>query len=113
MNWEGGFTMKKHIITILILLCLSFNLLMLIPVFAVTAFKEGVYKLSDFNVTPKNRYTIENISPDNSVYIALFDENQRQIQSIHLPPKSENYSLIPLESTYRIVIVGKGEVIIA
>lgn len=105
--------MKKNIIVILILLCLSFNSLTLIPTFAITTFKEGVYQLSNLNITQKNRYTIQNISPDNSVYMALFDEEQRQIQSIHLSPKSENYSLIPLEPSYRIVIVGKGEVIIS
>ena len=105
--------MKKNIAATLILVCLFFNSLALIPTFAATIFKEGVYQLSNLNITQKNRYTIQNISPDNSVYIALFDEEQRQIQSIHLPPKSENYSLIPLEPSYRIVVVGKGEVIIA
>lgn len=105
--------MKKNTTVILILVFLFFNSFALIPTIAATAFKEGVYQLSNLNVTPKNRYTIQNISPDNSVYIALFDEDQRQIQSIHLPPKSENYSLIPLEPSYRIVIIGKGEAIIA
>lgn len=105
--------MKKNIALTLILVCLFFNSLALIPTFASTTFKEGVYQLSNLNVTPKNRYTIQNISPYNSVYVALFDEDQRQIQSIHLPPKSENYSLIPLEASYRIVIIGKGEVIIS
>lgn len=105
--------MKKSIIVILILISLSFNPITLISTFAVTTFKEGVYQLSNFNIAPKNRYTIQNISPEDSVYIALFDEDQRQIQSIHLSPKSENYSLIPLDPSYRIVIVGKGEVIIA
>ena len=105
--------MKKNIAATLILVCLFFNSLALIPTFAATIFKEGVYQLSNLNITQKNRYTIQNVSPDNSVYIALFDEDQRQIQSIHLSPKSENYSLIPLEPSYRIVIVGKGEVIIA
>ena len=105
--------MKKNIAITLILVCLFFNSLALIPTFASTTFKEGVYQLSNLNITPKNRYTIQNISPDNNVYIALFDEDQRQIQSIHLPPKSENYSLIPLEPSYRIVIIGKGEAIIA
>lgn len=71
--------MKKNIATTLILVCLFFNSLALIPTFAVTTFKEGVYQLSNLNVTPKNRYTIQNISPNNSVYIALFDEDQRQI----------------------------------
>lgn len=105
--------MKKNIAIILIFLSLLFNFLESIPTFAATSYKEGVYQLSNLNVTSKNRYTIQNISPDSSVYIALFDEDQRQIQSIHLSPSSENYSLIPLEPTYRIVIIGKGEVIIA
>lgn len=104
--------MKRNIIVILIFICLYFNFT-LIPTFAITTFKEGMYQLSNLNIKEKNRYTIQNISPDYSVYIALFDEDQRQIQSIHLPPKSENYSLIPLEPSYRIIIIGKGEVIIA
>ena len=105
--------MKKKITVSLILVYLFFNFLALIPTSAATTFKEGIYKLSNLNVTQKSRYSIQNISPDNSVYIALFDDDQRQIQSIYLPPKSENYSLIPLEPNYRIVIIGKGEVIIA
>ncbi|NRT89461.1 hypothetical protein [Clostridium beijerinckii] len=105
--------MRKNIIVTLILMCLFFNFLALIPTFAATTFKEGIYQLSTLNVAPKNRYTVQNISPDNSVYIALFDENQRQIQSIYLPANSANYSLIGLEPSYRIVIIGKGEVIIA
>lgn len=105
--------MAKFFKTKLILVCVLLSSFVLIPTFAVTSFKEGVYQLSNLNITPKNRYTIQNISPDNSAYIALFDEEQHQIQSIHLPPKSENYSLIPLEPSYRIVIIGKGEVIIA
>jgi hypothetical protein len=96
--------MKRNIIVILIFICLSFNFT-LIPTFAITTFKEGMYQLSNLNIKEKNRYTIQNVSPDYSIYIALFDEDQRQIQSIHLPPKSENYSLIPLEPSYRIIII--------
>lgn len=105
--------MKKNITILLILVFIFFNSIGLISAFGVTAFTEGVYQLSNLNVTEKNRYTIQNISPNNSVYVALFDEGQHQIQSIHLQPKSENYSLIPLEPSYRIVIIGKGEVIIS
>lgn len=105
--------MRKNIAVTLILICLFFNSLALVPTFAATTFKEGVYQLSSLNVAQKNRYTIQNVSPDNSVYIALFDEEQRQIQSIYLPPKSANYSLLVLEPSYRIVVIGKGEVIIA
>ncbi|WP_459481342.1 hypothetical protein [Clostridium saccharoperbutylacetonicum] len=105
--------MKNFLKAKLILVSLLLGSFVLIPTFAATTFKEGVYQLTNLNITQKNRYTIQNISPDNSVYMALFDEDQRQIQSIQLPPKSENYSLIPLEPSYRIVIIGKGEVIIS
>ncbi|MZK51395.1 hypothetical protein [Clostridium beijerinckii] len=105
--------MKRNISVILILICLFFNSLALIPTFAATTFKEGIYQLSNLNVAQKNRYTIQNVSPSDSVYIALFDEDQRQIQSIYLPPKSANYSLLVLEPSYRIAVIGKGEVIIA
>ncbi|EHJ00410.1 hypothetical protein CDLVIII_3865 [Clostridium sp. DL-VIII] len=103
--------MKKFII-FSILLFLSFNILLSASVFAVTNFKEGIYQLSNFNVSPNNRYTIQNISPSQSVYVLLFDENQLQIQSIRLKPNSENYSLLPLQPNYRLIVVGNGEVII-
>lgn len=105
--------MKKFTAIFLILVCLFFNIFISSSASAASTFGEGVYQLSNLNITPKNRYTIQNISPDNSVYVVLFDENQLQIQSIYLSPKSQNYSLLPLEPSYRIVIVGKGEVIIA
>lgn len=105
--------MEKKFAATLLFVCLLINSFAIIPTFAISSFKEGVYQLTNLNVTPKNRYTIQNVSPDNSAYVALFDEDQRQIQSIHLSPKSGNYSLIPLEPSYRIVIIGKGEVIIA
>jgi len=43
----------------------------------------------------------------------LFDENQRQLQAINLYPKSINYTLLPLQPDYRIVLIGNGEVTIA
>ncbi len=103
--------MKKFIIS-LILLFLSFNIFLSISAFAIANFKEGIYQLSNFNFSPNNRYTIQNISPTQSVYILLFDENQLQLQSIRLRPNSESYSLLPLQPNYRIIVVGNGEVII-
>ncbi len=63
--------MRRNISVILILICLFFNSLALIPTFAATTFKEGIYQLSNLNVAQKNRYTIQNVSPSDSVYIAL------------------------------------------
>ncbi|ADL52998.1 hypothetical protein [Clostridium cellulovorans] len=96
----------------LILICLVFNIFFTTPTFAVTNFKEGVYQLSNFNVSPGNLYTIQNISKENNAYIILFDEDQRTLQSIRLEPNSKSYDLLPLKPEYRIVIIGNGEVII-
>ena len=104
--------MKKFTIIFLILVCLLFNMIMIIPAFAANIFKEGIYKVSDFNFSSENLYSIQNISSTDSVYVLIFDENQLQMQSIRLVPKSANYNLAPLKPSYRVVVVGKGEVFI-
>lgn len=105
--------MKKLIMLLLILIFLSFNIIRATPVFAANVFKEGIYKAADFNFSPNDVYNVQNISPNSSVYVLLFDENQLGIQSIRLDPKSSKYNLLPLKPDYRIVIVGNGEVFIA
>jgi hypothetical protein len=104
--------MKKLTIVFLILICLFFNIIMIIPAFAANTFKEGIYKASDFNVSEKNLYNIQNISSTDSIYVLIFDNNQLQMQSIRLMPKSAKYNLVPLTPSYRVVVVGKGEVFI-
>jgi len=105
--------MKKFTILLSILLCLSFNIIRVTPLAAATSFKEGVYNAVDFNFTPNNEYKIQNISPDSNVYVLLFDENQLAIQTFRLDPNSGSYNLLPLKPSYRIVIVGNGEVSIS
>jgi hypothetical protein len=105
--------MKKLTTLLLILICLSFNILTAKPAFAVTSFKEGIYQLSDFNISQSNNYTIQNVSSNDTIFMIIFDENQHELQSIHLSPKSINYRLVPLQPNYRIVLVGNGEVIIS
>jgi len=109
---KGYGKMKKYAALFLIIICLLFNILIATPAFGVIDFKEGVYQLADFNISSNNRYTIKNISTSNSVYVLLFDENQRQLQALILSPKSENYKLLALKPDYRIAIIGNGEVII-
>lgn len=104
--------MKKFTIVVLISVCLLFNMIMIIPVFAANVFREGIYKAADFNFSSENTYSVQNISLSDSVYILIFDINQLQLQSIRLAPKSANYNLIPLEPSYRVVVVGNGEVFI-
>lgn len=102
----------KKITTLLILICLLFNLFIITPVLAVTNFKEGIYQLSNFNISSDNLYSIQNISSSDSVYVLLLDENQRTLQALRLSPNSGEYTLLPLKPSYRIVIIGNGEVVI-
>ncbi|AGF55767.1 hypothetical protein B0P06_000116 [Clostridium saccharoperbutylacetonicum] len=102
--------MKKFLLIFLITIFLSFNLVHL--GFAVNIFKEGIYKAADFNFSTENTYSVQNVSPKDSVYILLFDENQLQLQSIRLGPQSGKYNLLPLKPDYRIAIVGNGDVFI-
>lgn len=102
--------MKKFILLFLISIFLLFNLTL--STFAANIFKEGVYKAADFNFSPENTYSVQNVSQENSVYILLFDENQLQMQAIRLEPQSGKYNLLPLKPDYRIAIVGNGDVFI-
>ncbi|HAG44368.1 MAG TPA: hypothetical protein DCL31_14875 [Clostridium sp.] len=104
--------MKKFIAMILISLSLSFSVFTQ-SVYPVNIFNEGVYKAADFNFAPGNKYIVQNISDENSVYLQVFNENQILVQSIQLSPKSDKYNLIPLLPDYRIVIVGNGNVFIS
>ncbi|GKX66373.1 hypothetical protein [Inconstantimicrobium mannanitabidum] len=102
--------MKKFLLTFLILIFFLFNLTTC--TFAANVFKEGIYKAADFNFSSENTYSVQNVSPKDSVYVLLFDENQLQMQAIRLGPKSGKYNLLPLKSDYRIAIVGNGDVFI-
>lgn len=105
--------MKKFTILLLASIFLSFNIITATPKAEVLSFKEGIYQLSDFNISESNTYTIQNISPNDTMYMIIFDENQHELQSIHLSPKSISYRLVPLQSNYRIALIGQGEVIIS
>lgn len=108
--------MKKFTVSLLFFLCLSFNMIgvtrsVAAPTTANT-FSEGVYKLSDFNISTDNLYSVQNVSSTDSVYLLLFDEDRLSIQSIRLEPSSAKYNLLPLKPNYRLVIVGNGNVYI-
>ncbi|MEG1257198.1 hypothetical protein [Clostridium sp.] len=104
--------MKKLTITLAIILCLAFNMIGTIPAYAVNVFKEGVYKATDFNISPNDTYNVQNVSYTDSVFVNIFDEDLVIIQSIRLGPNSLSYNLLPLKPNYRIVIIGNGEVFI-
>jgi len=104
--------MKKFTAILLILITLGLSTFASTRVFAENIFREGVYKATDFNISPNESYLVQNVSSNDSVFLTLYDENQLILQSIRLQPKSAKYNLIPLKPEYRIVIVGNGQIFI-
>lgn len=103
--------MKKKIIVFLLFSCfllgISSN-----TAYAVNVFKEGVYKVADFNISEDNQYLVQNVSQTEDVYLQVFDENQILVQSIRLQPNSEKFNLVKITPEHRIVIVGGGSIYI-
>ena len=105
--------MKKFAVLFLIFLCLFFNTIGLKAAFAVaTTLKEGIYNLSDIDVSPSNAYTIKNVSKTDSVRVLIFDEYQKDMQTVKLEPDSIENDAITIRPNYIIVVAGNGEVTI-
>ena len=95
-------------ISFLLLITLKSNIVNAIPQIYTNISKQGIYNVSDY-VFPQNiKGTVKNISNKDNLVLLLLDENQLVIQSIHLPPLSKDYALLPLKSNYKIVLIGKG-----
>ncbi|MCE5221334.1 MAG: hypothetical protein LLF98_08765 [Clostridium sp.] len=104
--------MKKFTMSLLILICLSFNILQVTSANSSNVFKEGIYNISDFNLSSDNLYTVQNVSDKNDLYILIFDENKIGLQYIRLTTKSQKYNMVPLKPTYKLVVLGEGEAFI-
>ena len=105
--------MKKFTSVFLISLVLSFNMLIVTSVAETKVLKEGFYKATDLNFSPNRVYTVQNISPNNAIFMLIFDGNQNLQQSLRLKPQSQKFKLIPIQLDYRFVIAGNGEVSIS
>ena len=102
--------MKKFTISFLVFLCLSFYIIRLIPAFAAdNVFRQGIYKLSDFNASESNSFTVSNPTPTTGMFLIIFDKNVNALEAIRVIPNSEKFDLIPIMPDYRILIFGKGE----
>lgn len=75
--------------------------------------KQGIYTIDDLNLSPNIKYTVQNISFNNRMYIMIFDSKPNLIQSIRLRPQSRTINLKPLKSEYTILVVGDGELTIS
>jgi len=105
--------MKKFSIIFSILLFLSFNMLIVPSIAQPKSFKEGFYTTDHLNLSPNTAHTVQNNSPNEYVVVVIFDSNQIVQQLIRLDPQSEKYILVPMQTGYKMVIVGNGEVIIS
>ena len=102
--------MKRFVAIFLIFLCLTFSVIRLIPAFAVgNVFTQGIYKLSDFNISNTGIFTIQNVSETEGMYLYILDENQVVMESIRLTPSTQKLDTIPIKPNYIILIIGKGE----
>lgn len=107
--------MKKFIILILIIFCISFNIMgaTSLAVTPSNVLKEGVYSLSDLNISSDNLYDITNVSKTEDAYIIIFDENYVIMQSLRLSPVIKSFNLVPLKPGYKLTVLGKTEVYIS
>lgn len=105
--------MKKFLVILLVLLSVSYIPTNAVIQFAEPPLKEGVYRVNTFT-TPLNEINyIENTSKTDDVYFVVFNENDTLIQSIKLPPNSSKHKISPLDPSYRIVVIGKGIILLS
>jgi hypothetical protein len=77
-------------------------------------FNEGIYDLTDLGTFLENSfYEVQNISQNQIANILIFDEYYTLIQSIKLDPSCPKYTLTSLKSSYKVVIIGDGDVYIS
>ncbi len=101
--------MKKFAVLFLICLCLSFNAVDIRPVVAVgNVFTQGIYNVSDFNISPNNLYTFSNVSKTDKIHLIFLDENQDIVHTIRLEPNSEEHLTVPITPGFKVIILGKG-----
>ncbi len=101
--------MKKFIMILLILVTIIFGTSIRTYASSRNMYKEGFYKVSDFNHSKDGSYHVQNISAY-SISVIVFNENNIKTQVLYLEPKSPRHYLVSLKSEYKIVIVGDGEV---
>lgn len=105
--------MKKFIFAFLFFSCLSFNINLISSMASPKVVRQGIYTISDLNLSPNTKYIVQNNSFGERAYLLVFDSKPNLIQAIRLRPQSKTYNLKPLQSDYTIVIVGDNELTIS
>ncbi|WP_291650388.1 hypothetical protein [Clostridium sp.] len=105
--------MKKFIIILLVFLSVSYVYTNAAIQFAESPLKEGVYRVSTFTTLLNEINYFENTLKTDDVYFVVFNENDTLIQSIKLPPNSPKHKISQLYPSYKIVIIGKGTILLS
>ncbi|MDD7794275.1 hypothetical protein [Clostridium sp. 'White wine YQ'] len=103
--------MRKFLAFFMIFSCTF--LYTILPISAVNIFKEGVYKLSDLNISAGNFYTAQNLSKDSDIFVQIYNGDREVQQFLRIPPGSRKFTLVALKPDYRLVILGSGELFIS
>lgn len=72
--------------------------------------KQGIYSIDQLNLSPNTKYTVQNNSFNDRMYIIVFDSKPNIIQAVRLRPQSKKYSLKSFENGYTILVIGDGEI---
>lgn len=111
-NLERWITLMRKII-IIFFIFLLFNITITASADQPRILRQGFYTTKDLNLSPDALHTIQNTSPTEYVSVVLFDSNEIVQEFIRLVPKSEKYTLPPIQIGYEIIIIGDGEVTIS
>lgn len=102
--------MKKNIMLFLISLFLFAYVFTVESIAQTDVLKEGAYKAKDLSLALNKTYDVQNVSPNEDIFMLIFDGNENLQQSLRLKPQSPKYKLLPFREDYKILIVGGGEV---
>jgi hypothetical protein len=105
--------MKRFSITFILSLFLSFNTFIICSLANTKPLSQGIYTHEELNLSLNKTYNIQNISPNEYVFIIISDTNEIIYESIQLEPLSKKYYLHPPLTSYLVTVIGKGEVIIS
>lgn len=104
--------MKKFFFKLIFLFCLLLNLFIMPAMAQPQNFKEGVYDAAFLNLSPSTTHTIQNNSNTEYAFMMIFDSNQIAQQLMQLTPNSKEYTLVPIQPGYQMLIVTNEEVTI-
>lgn len=72
------------------------------------SFPERFYNIQTLNLQSNVSYNVRNISSSGSLMIVV-NANQFIQQTLRFESNSKQYVMMPLEFSYKIIIIGNGE----